>query len=114
MKAQDKLSKIQANAHQVLQDQWRDAVAVDAAKERKNEEKKAWTTGEGDNKVSKWPFGNRWRRKRPARSVDQVRGTGMGGYGTWLETRPVSGDAKHMILILNVEEKTGGLGQKCM
>ncbi|CAM9675952.1 unnamed protein product [Lampetra fluviatilis] len=66
LKAQFKLYKTQVRVHQSIQQLWRDAAAVAATKELKEEEeKKEWSAGAGDHKkVSKWPFVNRWRRNR--------------------------------------------------
>ncbi|CAM9539953.1 unnamed protein product, partial [Lampetra planeri] len=55
LKAQRKLAKTQMRARQVLEELWRDAAAVDAAKERKEEEKESM---EGDVKKAL----GRWRR----------------------------------------------------
>ncbi|XP_075926551.1 uncharacterized protein LOC142929323 [Petromyzon marinus] len=68
LKAQYKLYKTQVRVHQIIQELWRDTAAVNAAKKLKEEEekkKKEWSAGAGDHKkVSKWPFGNGWRRNR--------------------------------------------------
>nr|XP_032815729.1 uncharacterized protein LOC116945500 [Petromyzon marinus] len=58
-KAQGKLAQTQVRARQVLEQLWRDAAAVDAAKKRKEEEKekKKGSVEEGDIKKAL----NRWR-----------------------------------------------------